>query len=75
MKSKLIYDGPQRTFAVVLETGDEVLASLLRFRQGAACRRPSSPASGRCATAVLGYFDWQKKDYDADPGRRSRSRS
>jgi uncharacterized protein len=31
MKSKLIQDGPEKTFALVFDAGEEVVAGLLQF--------------------------------------------
>jgi uncharacterized protein len=64
MKSKLINDGPQRTFAVVLDTGDEVTECLLRFAKEQKLSASQFTALGAFSDAVLGYFDWEKKDYE-----------
>jgi uncharacterized protein len=64
MKSKLIYDGAQRTFAVVMDTGDEVLGSLLSFAKEQKLSAAEFTGLGALSGAVLGYFDWQKKEYD-----------
>jgi uncharacterized protein len=69
MRSKLIYDGPQRTFAVVMETGDEVLGSLLSFAKEQTLSAAELTGLGALSDAVLGYFDWQKKDYLRIPVR------
>lgn len=63
MKSKLIGDGPQRTFAVVLDPGDEVLACLLAFAKEHRLSAAEFTGLGALSDCVLGYFDWQKKDY------------
>ena len=67
MKSKLIYDGPQRTFAVVMETGDEVLGSLLSFAKEQKLSAAEITGIGALRGAVLGYFDWQTKEYERIP--------
>jgi uncharacterized protein len=67
MRKKLIYDGPQRTFAVVMETGDEVLSSLLAFARGEKLAAAEITGIGALRGAVLGYFDWQKKGYARIP--------
>ncbi|MCC2665818.1 MAG: hypothetical protein K0S35_3740, partial [Geminicoccaceae bacterium] len=64
MKSKLINDGPQRSFAVVLDTGDEVTSCLLAFAKEQDLSAAEFTGLGAFSDAVLGYFDWQKKDYD-----------
>lgn len=67
MKSKLIHEGPQRTFAVVMDTGDEVLACLRRFAKEQRLSAADFTGLGAFENVVLGYFDWQKKDYDRIP--------
>jgi predicted DNA-binding protein with PD1-like motif len=49
MKSKLIHDAPQRTFAVVFDQGDEVLENLLAFAKA----RDISAAGRRRITSGL----------------------
>jgi hypothetical protein len=63
MRSKLIHDGPQRTFAVVLDPGDEVLECLLAFAKEHRLSAAGLTGLGALSDCVLGYFDWQQKDY------------
>ena len=63
MRSKLIHDARQRTFAVVFDTGDEVLHQLLAFAREHQLSAAEFTGIGALSDAVLGYFDWQKKDY------------
>jgi len=67
MKSKLIYDGPQRTFVVVFDHGDAVLENLLAFAREHRLSAAEFTGIGAFSAAVLGYFDWQKKDYERIP--------
>jgi uncharacterized protein len=67
MKSKLIYDGPQRTFVVVLDTGDEVTKCLLHFAREQRLSAAEFTGLGALRDVALGYFDWQKKDYERIP--------
>jgi predicted DNA-binding protein with PD1-like motif len=67
MKAKLIHDAPQRTFALVFETGDEVLENLLAFARAHRLSAAAFTGLGALSDAVLGYFDWQKKDYRRIP--------
>lgn len=67
MKSKLIHEGPQRTFAVVMDTGDEVLACLRDFAKEHRLSAAELSGLGALEDVVLGYFDWQRKDYDRIP--------
>jgi predicted DNA-binding protein with PD1-like motif len=67
MESKLIYDGPQRTFVLVFEKDDEVLDNLLAFAREHRLSAAEFTGIGAFSDAVLGYFDWQKKDYERIP--------
>jgi predicted DNA-binding protein with PD1-like motif len=67
MKTKLIHDGPQRTFAVVFDPGDEVVANLLTFARTQGLSAAEFSGLGALSDAVLGYFDWQQKDYKRIP--------
>jgi uncharacterized protein len=69
MKSKLIHDGPQRSFVVVMDTGDEVTGCLLQFAKEHRLSAAEFTGLGAFQDVVLGYFDWQKKDYERIPVR------
>ena len=69
MKSRIINEGPQRTFAVVFDAGDEVVAGLTEFARTHAIRAAQFSGLGALADAVLGYFDWEKKEYKRIPLR------
>ena len=66
MHSKLIHQSPdgQRTFVVVLETGDEVASQIKAFADREKLKAAQLTAIGAFSDAVLGYFDWGRKDYD-----------
>lgn len=64
MKSRLLHDNAgQRTFVVVLQTGDEAIASLKSFIESERVSAAQLSAIGAFSSAVLGYFDWQTKEY------------
>jgi predicted DNA-binding protein with PD1-like motif len=67
MKGKLISEGAQRTFAVILDTGDEAMACLTAFAMEHRLSASHLTALGAFRDCVLGYFDWQKKDYRRIP--------
>jgi uncharacterized protein len=70
MQHKLLHEaGGQRTFVVVLETGEEIVASLQQFAERENVHTASFAAIGALSDAVLLYFDWQKKDYQKIPVR------
>lgn len=68
MRSKLVHESEgMRTFVLVLETGDEVMACLLDFAQKQKLSGASFQAIGAFHGATLGYFHWEKKDYKRIP--------
>ena len=70
MQSKLLHDNDgQRTFAVVLETGDEVMASLQAFADRERLAAAQITAIGALSDVVLAYFDWSSKQYQKIPVR------
>ena len=70
MKSKLLHqsDG-QRTYAVIFETGDEVMSNLKVFARDNEVNGSHFTAIGAFQTATLGYFDWSTKEYQQIPVR------
>lgn len=70
MQSKLLNDaGGQRTFAVILATGDEVMACLKEFVTREKISAAQISAIGALSDVVLEYFDWEKKGYMKIPLR------
>src|SRR5437660_2177573 len=70
MKSKIIHESArQRTFALIFETRDEVIATLERFAAENQLTGSHFTAIGAFSEATLAYFDWQKKDYTNIPIR------
>jgi predicted DNA-binding protein with PD1-like motif len=68
MKSKLLSEGDgTRTYAVVLETGDEVMSCLRRFSEETGLGAAQLTGIGAFSRAVLGYFDWVSKTYLNNP--------
>src|SRR5687768_13750141 len=68
MKSKLVHEsGGQRTFVAVLETGDEVMASLTGLAKEERLSAVQITAIGALANAVVSYFDWETKKYQKIP--------
>jgi hypothetical protein len=63
MHYQLIDQEETRTWAVVLETGDEANACLLAFAREQQLSAAHLTAIGAFRRAVLGYFDWDDKDY------------
>ena len=67
MRHQLINEAPERTFALVFERGDDVMSNLKRFaaEQGLTASRFTD--IGAFERATLGYFDWERKDYEHIP--------
>jgi predicted DNA-binding protein with PD1-like motif len=64
MQHKLLHEASgQRTFVVVLETGEEIVASLQKFAIHENIHTANFTAIGALSDAVLLYFDWEKKEY------------
>ena len=67
MRAKVLNDDRERTFAIVFDSGDEVTSGLTRFAREQNLSAARFTAIGAIQSAVLGYFDWQKKDYERNP--------
>jgi predicted DNA-binding protein with PD1-like motif len=67
MRSKLLNADPPITYAVVLDTGDEVVAALGKFVREQEVEAASVTAIGAFRRAVLGYFQWETKQYKEIP--------
>jgi uncharacterized protein len=64
MQSKLVNQtGQQRTFVIVLESGDEAMACLQRFAEQEKIEAAQLSAIGAFRSTILGYFDWETKEY------------
>ena len=68
MKTKLLneQDG-ERVFAVIFETGEDPIEGLTRFAEKENLTATGFTAIGAFSEALLGYFDWDKKDYERIP--------
>lgn len=69
MQSKLINDDAQKTYVLVLEYGDEVASSVERFAVERGLSAAQITGIGAFSNALLGFFDWEKKDYRKIPVR------
>lgn len=63
MRSKVLNEHDERTYAVIFDTGDEVMAGLQRFAADNTLSASRFTAIGAFQSVVLGYFDWEQKDY------------
>jgi uncharacterized protein len=70
MKTKLLEQrNGERTFAVVFDAGDEVAAGLLAVARKHRLKGSHLTAIGALQDVVLGYWDWNTKDYHRIPVR------
>jgi predicted DNA-binding protein with PD1-like motif len=64
MRIKLLHEADgKRTFAVVLKSGDEVMACLEEFSTSHKITAAQLTAIGALSSAELSYFDWESKQY------------
>jgi Predicted DNA-binding protein with PD1-like DNA-binding motif len=64
MRAKVINESPERTIALIFDQGDEVMSILQHFAKEHALTASRFSAIGALQEAVLGYFDWERKDYE-----------
>jgi predicted DNA-binding protein with PD1-like motif len=67
MRAKVINEVPERTFALIFDTGDEIVSTLERFAAENSLTASRFTAIGALQSATLGYFDWQNKAYHRIP--------
>jgi|SRR5579883_543074 len=67
MQSKLISEKGDKTYALIYETGDEVVSALKGFAKQIKPRSAHFTAIGAFSDAVLAYFDWETKKYKEIP--------
>lgn len=64
MRAKLINDGSEKTYALILESGEEAVSQLQRFARENKLDASRITAIGAFSSATLGYFNWESKDYE-----------
>jgi uncharacterized protein len=67
MKSKLINDGPQKTYVLVLDKGEETVSSIESFVRKNGISAAQLTGIGAFSDTVLGFFDWETKNYRKIP--------
>jgi hypothetical protein len=64
MQSQLLHEADgQRTFALIFESGDELLACVQDFARRERVTAAQFSAIGAFSDVVLAYFDWETKTY------------
>lgn len=64
MKSKLIHEDRQKTYALIFDQGDEAIAELKAFAAEHRLDAAQFTGIGAFSAVTLGYFDWVRKDYE-----------
>lgn len=67
MKYKILHDAKEKTYAVIMETGDEVQENLKAFAHKENLKASHFTAIGAFKEVTLGYFDIEKKEYKKIP--------
>jgi predicted DNA-binding protein with PD1-like motif len=63
MRSKLLNEGRERTWALIFDKGDEPVSRITDFANEHGIAAARLTAIGAFSDVVLGYFDWERKDY------------
>ena len=63
MKSKLLEPYGPKNFALVFDTGDEAMSGLISFAKEHGLVGAHFTGIGAFSQVVLGYYDWEKKEY------------
>ncbi|MEO6814003.1 MAG: PPC domain-containing DNA-binding protein [Ginsengibacter sp.] len=63
MKYKLLNNDKQKTFAVILESGEEVIEKIMTFAKDQKLSASQFSAIGAFSTTTVGFFDFSIKDY------------
>lgn len=63
MKSKLINNDKEKTFAVILQTGDEAVSALTNFAKVNHLKAAHFTAIGAFKSSTIAFFEWQTKKY------------
>jgi predicted DNA-binding protein with PD1-like motif len=68
VKAKLLHEQQgEKTFVLIFDTGDEVVSGLLDFAKQQHLDSSHCTALGAFSDVVVGYFDWEKKEYTRIP--------
>ncbi|HZO88846.1 MAG TPA: PPC domain-containing DNA-binding protein [Chthonomonadaceae bacterium] len=67
MQARLLANQAEKTYALIFETGDEVMAGLRDFARRQQLSGSHFTAIGAFQDVVLAYFEWQKKEYKPIP--------
>jgi uncharacterized protein len=67
MRSQVLTRDEETTHVLVFQTGDEVVSTLEAFAREHEITAARFTAIGAFSEAKLGYFDWERKEYEEIP--------
>ncbi len=67
MKYKLLNNDKQKTFAIILESGEEVMEKIMAFAKEQKLAASQFTAIGAFSETTVGFFDFSLKDYKKIP--------
>ena len=67
MQYQLINDDQQKTFAVILESGEEVMEKIIEFAKEQKISTSQFTAIGAFSNTIVGFFDFSIRDYKKIP--------
>ena len=67
MKARRLAAGGARGWVLVLDIGDEVVGAVERFAREAGIEGAHFTGIGALERAVLGYWDWESREYERIP--------
>lgn len=67
MRYQLINNDQQKTFAVILESGEEVMEKIMEFAKAQKISASQFTAIGAFSETIVGFFDFSIKDYKKIP--------
>lgn len=63
MQSRILNQGPERTYALILQYGEDAMEELRKFATSEELRACRFTAVGAFSRAEVGFFDFSIKDY------------
>jgi uncharacterized protein len=67
MRYQLINNDRQKTFAVILESGEEVMEKIMEFAKEQKISASQFTAIGAFSNTIVGFFDFSIRDYKKIP--------
>lgn len=67
MDHKLLADNEERTYALILDTGEDAVKTITRFAKEKNLGASRLQAVGALSEVTLGYYDWEQRSYREIP--------